>query len=187
MAKRLVQSAGFLLLVLMASALYRNSVIVDIFPQEFHVLLKVTSNITSFINSIIALLIYAAIFYFGYSMAVTFDNPIPLSDYLHMVAYGLLYFCIVEQVKIIIMFLFLEGNLINLVPDATINIQLIGTTWYRYTLAADVLGMVGLPIFVYYLMRQMASVTKRQAVITAVAIFIGIAMFNAYQLLPDRS
>lgn len=187
MAKRLLLSAGFLLLVLVASAVYRNGVIVSAFPAETHTLLKVTSNITSFINSIIALLIYAAIFYFAYSVAKAFDSAVRLSDYLDLVADMLYYFCLVEGVKVVFALLFLEGSLVNIEPDETINIQLMSTVWYHYNLLTDVSGLVVLPLFVYYSMRRSESITKRQALLVALALFFGFALLNVYQLLPDKS
>lgn len=187
MAKRLLLSAGFLLLVLVASAVYRNSVIVSAFPAETHTLLKVTSNITSFINSIIALLIYAAIFYFAYSVAKAFDSAVALSDYLDLVADMLYYFCLVEGVKVIFALLFLEGSLVNIEPDETINIQLMSTVWYRYNLLTDVVGLVGLPLFAYYTLHRTESATKRQAVLVALALFLGFALLNVYMLIPDKA
>lgn len=166
-----------LLAVLLVNTFYYTSVIISIFPEEQRDFLMITSNISSIVNSIIGLAIYAVIFFLAYSLGNLTKIRIDRNIYLDKVFNILILITIIEIAKLAISFLFLKDDLAILVPDDTIATQLESTNWKYLINSAEIFFITVLPFLLFYFFRE-EDISIKNSLLSSFYIYIGFLLAN---------
>lgn len=175
--KKILLYSIFLLIILTLSGIYRSSLLFSIYPDNQQSFLLVSSNVSSVINSIIGLSIYALIFYLSYNVAKMTKFSIIRNTYLKVVSGALLIILLIELSKIILIHISLREIIPSLVPDDTIAIQL-GETEYMWLInATNIVFLIILPVYLFLSFKE-NGVSTKSSLLNSAFVFLGFLFIN---------
>jgi hypothetical protein len=152
--KNILKNNLILLVVIILGSIVRNQYIIGIFPQEQQGFLIITSNLTSILSSLFAILIYSIIFYLAYQLSIILANPIETKIYFKAINNTYIALIILEVFKIVMTLIFLEDSLIDILPNENIGTELNKTIWYKFQIGTNVMGAALIPLIVFLNLKE---------------------------------
>lgn len=169
--KKIININIALTISLLISGFISNYYISNIFDESARKTILFSSNITLLFSSLFVIILYLILFWFLWNLIKSIKIKINHQEFYNIVFVVYSFFAVIEISKIIVTYIYLKNEVVNLRPDQHIQLSIIKTNWFQLIEIINFLEVFFLPMILFIGLKEKKVSFKYSFIVSSIFMF----------------